>query len=189
MGYPNSLWNNYTDENESPLEHSPADFIYHMSLGLGSKTICEFGCNVGNNLTGFPSSVEVTGVDLNKHAIEKASKIYPSFNFKQSDISFTPFDDSSSDLVFTRGVLIHIPDESLDSVLTEMLRVSKKWIFNLEYFGDDGKMINWKRGDDLLWYRNMHERWSKFDVEILSDIQLPLSMDSGNTKFTLIRKK
>jgi len=35
-------------------------------------------------------------------------------------------------------------------------------------------MIDWKRGKDLLWYRNMKERWKKFNVEILSDYEMPI---------------
>ena len=59
----------------------------------------------------------------------------------------------------------------------------------MEYYGEDGKMINWKRGDDLLWYRNMKERWSKFNVEVISDIDIPLDIDSGKMRLTLVKKK
>jgi hypothetical protein len=74
-------------------------------------------------------------------------------------------------------------------VLKELLRISRKWILNLEYFGEDGKMIKWKRGDDLLWYRNMSERWSRFNVDIITDIDIPHEIDSNKTRLTLVRKK
>ena len=77
----------------------------------------------------------------------------------------------------------------MDLAVKEMLRVSKKWIFNLEYFGDDGKEIEWKRGKDLLWYRNMNKWWGKHDVEIVSEINLPEIIDEGKTTLTLIKKK
>jgi hypothetical protein len=69
-----------------------------------------------------------------------------------------------------------------------MLRISKKWVFNLEYFGDDGKMIDWKRGKDLLWYRNMKEQWGKHDVEIVTDVEIPQQIDSGKNRLTIIKK-
>ena len=72
--------------------------------------------------------------------------------------------------------------------MDELFRISKKWIFNLEYFGEDGKMIEWKRGKDLLWYRNMKELWGEYDVEIISDIEIPLEIDSGKSRLTIIKK-
>lgn len=189
MEYSEALWDKYTDENESPLKHSPSEFIYNMSLGLGAKKICELGCNVGNNLTNFPSTFDVTGVDLNKTAIEKSKNRFPSFNFEVARIQDTLFHDSEFDVVFTRGVLIHVPEKDLDNALKEIFRISNKWVFHLEYFGKDGQMIPWKRGTDLLWYRNMKERWQKYDVEIISNVDLPLEVDSGKMRFTLIRKK
>ena len=70
----------------------------------------------------------------------------------------------------------------------ELFRVSKKWIINLEYFGEDSKSISWKRGDDLLWYRDMKAKWSNYDVEIISDLEIPEKIDSGKTRLTVVRK-
>jgi hypothetical protein len=58
----------------------------------------------------------------------------------------------------------------------------------LEYFGEDGKMIDWKRGKDLLWYRNMKELWKKFNVEIVSDCEIPIEIDKRKMHLTLIKK-
>jgi predicted TPR repeat methyltransferase len=188
LGYSNELWNKYTDDNTESLVNSPAKFIHHICLGLGVKKICELGCNLGNNLVDFSSEFDITGVDLNQNAINKAKKKFSSFDFKVAKIQETSFLDSQFDLVYTRGVLIHVPEKDLNDALKEIFRISKKWIFNLEYFGEDGKMIPWKRGEDLLWYRNMKEKWSDFDVEIISDVEIPLEVDSGKMRFTLVRK-
>jgi len=186
MGYDTELWNKYTDDNKGNIQNEFSKFIYFLSLGLGAKKICEAGCNIGNNLSSFPENFEIYGIDMNKNALEKAKKRYPNFSFKQTEIKKTGFPDSSFDLVFTRGVLIHIPKTELDNVLKEFVRISKKWILNFEYFGDDGKMIKWKRGDDLLWYRNMKERWKNFDVNIINDIEIPEEIDPGKMKLTLV---
>ena len=100
-----------------------------------------------------------------------------------------PFEDSEFDFVVSRGVLIHIPNSDMPDVINELLRVSKKWICNLEYFGEDGKMISWKRGNDLLWYRDMKQWWNKKDVELISEIDLPEELDIGKTRLTIVRKK
>lgn len=188
LDYDIDLWNKYTDENEEKSQESLSRFIYHACLALGAKKICEAGCNVGNNLSSFPKSLEVSGVDRNKHALKKAEERYPQINFENSEIGKTKFPDNAFDLVFTRGVLIHIPKDEIDDILREFLRISNNWILNLEYYGEDGKMINWKRGDDLLWYRNMKERWSKFNVEIISDNDIPLDIDPGKMRLTLVKK-
>lgn len=189
MNYDTKLWNEYTDENEGQIQQKLSDLIYHITLGLGAKKICECGCNVGNNLAGFPNTYDIHGVDLNTHALEKAKKKYPTFNFKHSNIAITGYPDSFFDLVFTRGVLIHIQKTEINNVLKELFRISNKWILNIEYFGDDGKMIKWKRGDDLVWYRDMNKLWSQFNVELISDIDIPLEIDSNKMRLTLVKKK
>lgn len=188
MNYDTKLWNEYTDDNRKEQQEL-SKFIYFLSIGLGAKNICECGCNVGNNLSSFPNNFDVHGVDLNTYALEKAKNKYPNFHFKEANINNTSHADSSFDLVFTRGVLIHIQENEVDNVLNELVRISKKWILNLEYHGDDGKMIKWKRGDDLVWYRNMKERWSTFNVDVISDIDIPLEIDSDKMRLTLVKKK
>jgi len=188
MNYDTELWNKYTDENKENIQNEFSKFIYFLSIGLGAKKICEAGCNIGNNLSRFPENFDVFGIDMNKNAIDKAKNRYPNFSFKQTDIKQTDFLDSSFDLVFTRGVLIHIPSDELDNVLKELFRISKKWIVNFEYFGEDGKMIKWIRGDELLWYRNMKERWQNFDISVISEIDIPEEIDPGKMRLTLVTK-
>jgi len=189
MDYDNDLWTQYTSDNENKQQDDLSKFIYFIASALGAKKICEVGCNVGNNLSSFTTNFDIHGVDMNKVALERARKTYPNFKFIQSDIKKTLFSDSNFDLVFTRGVLIHIPKKELDTVLNELLRITKKWIFNLEYYGIDGEMIKWKRGDDLLWYRNMGENWGKYEIDIISDVDMPIEIDSGKMRFTLIKKR
>jgi len=141
MEYNPNLWDKYTDDNEENIQNEISNFIYFMCLGLGTRKICEAGCNVGNNLSRFPESFSVYGMDMNEHALQKARERYSKFIFKVEDIKNTSFADSFFDLVFTRGVLIHIHTNDLDDVLQEFLRISNRWIFNLEYFGEDDKMM------------------------------------------------
>jgi SAM-dependent methyltransferase len=189
MEYNHDLWNEYTTENEDIFQKELGDLIYHISLTLGATRILELGCNAGNNLRSFPIDYDVNGLDMNKVALEKAKKIHKNFNFYEGSLLDVPFDNSEFDLVFTRGVLIHINQSDMDLAVKEMFRVSKKWIFNLEYFGEDGKEIDWKRGKDLLWYRDMNKWWSKYDAEIVTEIDLPQNIDIGKTRLTLIKKK
>ena len=45
-----------------------------------------------------------------------------------------PVADRSIDFVFTMGVLIHQPEETLDKVMSEMVRASSRYVFCGEYF-------------------------------------------------------
>lgn len=186
MDYDENLWNQYTEENKDST--NPSDFIYHMALGLGAKKILEIGCNIGNNLTSFPNDFQIHGIDLNKNALQQCEKRMPNFTFKHSSTTSLPYDDSFFDLVFSRTVLIHIDEHDLEKTMQEMLRVSKKWIFNMEFFNEDENMINWKRGDNLLWYRNLAKRWEKFNVRTINSVQIPKELDPDNVTFTLIEK-
>lgn len=188
MKYNEKLWDAYTNENQTKQQKELSKLIYYNILSLGAQKICEAGCNVGNNLLAFPKDFDIVGFDLNEKSLLKAKKKFPYFNFERQDIKKTSFPESYFDLVFTRGVLIHIPKNEIEDVLKELLRISKKWIMNLEYFGTDGQMIEWKRGDDLLWYRNMKKLWSEFNVEILNDVQIPVDIDAGEVRMTIVKK-
>jgi len=188
MEYNTNLWNKYTDDNEENIQNEISKFIYFMCLGLGARKICEAGCNIGNNLSSFPENFSVYGIDMNEYSLQKAKEKYPNFVFNVEDIGKTSFSDSFFDLVFTRGVLIHINPDEVDKVLEEFLRISNRWIFNLEYFSEEEKMIDWKRGKDLLWYRNLKKHWNKFNVRIVSDVEIPSEIDPGKMRFTLIEK-
>ncbi len=187
MDYNSKLWNDYTNDNE-PSEENPSQLIYHTALALGARSVLEAGCNVGNNLKYFPGTFDVQGFDMNEYAINKCKKKYPEFQFKIGSINHIPFQDSSFDLVFTRTVLIHVPDYEIKEVLNELLRVTKRWIINMEFFSEKEEMINWKRGKNLLWYRNMKKRWNDFKVRILSDVELPIELDPNKIRFTLVEK-
>ena len=189
MEYNFNLWDDYTDENVKSIQDELSKFIYHLTLGLGAKTVLEAGCNVGNNLSGFPSSFDVHGIDMNEKALNGARVQYPTFHFDKGSITKMPYNDSQFDLVFTRGVLIHIDQNDMSSVIKELFRVSRKWIINLEYFGEDGKTIKWKRGDNLLWYRDMKKWWNNRGVDIISDVDMPQELDIGKTRLTIVKKK
>lgn len=187
MEYNPKLWNEYTDDNRNILEN-PSEFIYHVCLSLGANSVLEAGCNVGNSLRHFPTTMNIQGFDLNDYALKECQSRYPKFKFKKGSLLEFPYNDNSFDLIFTRTVLIHIPNEDMEKVMNEMLRVSKKWIMNLEFYGKTEEMVKWKRGDDLLWHRNMEKRWKNFNVEIISDVQLPEKMDPSQLRLTLIKK-
>jgi len=180
------FWDKYTDKNKDKDAKGISDFIYHTCLALGAKRVCEIGCNVGNNLQSFPKKYNVEGIDINEHAIEIAKERYPEFWFSQTDITNTQAQDNGYDLVFTRGVLIHLNQKEVEDATRELIRISKKYIFHLEYHGVDGKKIPYEIG---CWKRNMRDCYRYLPVSIISEVDIPTEIDADCVRFTLVKKK
>jgi len=179
------FWDTYTDKNKDKDAKGIADFIYHVCLALDVDVICELGCNVGNNLQSIPTKWAVLGLDNNKHAIKLAEETYNHI-FGVEDILSTGYPDNYFDLVFTRGVFIHLTGAQVGQAIHEMMRISKKYIFHLEYFGKDGEQVEYEVG---LWKRNMKEYYKYLPVTIISDCDIPVEIDKDKVHFTLVKIK
>ena len=115
------------------------------------ESVCEIGCNRGANLRvlrrmGYD---RLFGVEPNESARNKAEKlceVYESIN--QVD----PMLDH--DLVFTCGVLIHIPPRELKEMCEEIVDLAKTWVLAIEYFSDKPRMIEYRGTKDRLWSRD-----------------------------------
>src|SRR5262249_27056461 len=75
-----------------------------------------------------------TGVDVNRKALAQLREFVPGVNGVWAAARDLPFEDESFDLVFTMGVLIHQPDESLPAVMDEMVRVARRYVLCGEYY-------------------------------------------------------
>ena len=181
------LWTKYTFDNINNYYIDISRFIWYNCLGLGCKRILDVGCNIGMELVSFPTYVDLTGVDSNLLALKMAKERFPYFKFEHGDVTNLEYVDNSYDLVFDRGLLIHLPINMVDKAMGEMLRVSKKYVLNIEYLGDDCKIIDW-RGGEPLFYRDMLKRWKSYNVEIVSDFEIPYDIDSNRIHYTLVRK-
>jgi len=185
MSYDVEFWDSYSDSNHNHDAKKISNFIYNMCLGLNATKVLEVGCNVGNNLQAFPKAFTVEGVDKNEHAIEIACFRYPHL-FSQGDIMKLSYPDNYCDVVFTRGLLIHIDPVDLHQAMRELLRVSKRWVFNLEYHSEDEQKVAYQVG---LWKRNMRWQWLQHAVDVITEADIPETIDKDNVRFTLVRKK
>ena len=92
------------------------------------------------------------GVEPNKYAVTLARE--NRLTVFDDSVYDLQFEDGEFDLVFTAGVLIHIPPNELGTALSEIYRVSGKYILAMEYFSEVEENINYRDRDDLLWKRN-----------------------------------
>jgi pseudaminic acid biosynthesis-associated methylase len=103
------------------------------------QRILEVGCNLGGNLKWIASQVpprEVYGIDVNESALAKVRETLPAVNPLWARARELPFRDGFFDLVFTCGVLIHQPPESLAEVMSEIVRCSRRFVLAVEYFSE-----------------------------------------------------
>lgn len=115
--------------------------------------ILEIGCNVGNQLRllqdmGYKS---LYGIELQDYAVQKAKSLTREINIIQGIGDDIPFRDNYFDLVFTSGVLIHIPPQLIKETMKEIYRVSKKYIWGFEYFSTEYTEIKYRDKEELLW--------------------------------------
>jgi pseudaminic acid biosynthesis-associated methylase len=153
----------YTDRNtlsEAELDELYADCFGVTRHELNTRflagvprdaNVLEVGCNIGMQLRhlqrmGFQN---LSGIEVNQYAIDHLC--VDNVDVMQGSVYDLPYSDAQFDLVFTSGVLIHLPLHMIGQGIREIVRVSNKWIWGFEYFTSDRQEIadrNWK---DMLW--------------------------------------
>ena len=127
------------------------------------KSVLELGCNTGANLRCLQSldpTIEVFGIDIHPGAIEWAKRANPGGTFVTGSI----YDSSNIfkrkfDLVFTCGVLIHIPPEKVGEVVSEAKLLSNGPVVHLEEHSDTPRVMRWAKETPWRWahnYRALH---------------------------------
>lgn len=183
MNYNKEFWDTYANENEAKFNEEFSKFVRDLAISLRCTSVLEIGCGTGIDLKEFKEPFEVNGLDLNNHALSLARKSIPNVNFKNGDITKMPYEDSSIDFIFTHKLLNYLDDETLAAGVSEMFRVSKKYILNCELFGESEKSINGNMKS-----RNMLKRWMDYKVKVISDVHMHEDIEPEKVRFTLLRK-
>ena len=68
-----------------------------------------------------------------------------------ADATRLPFRSGTFDLVFTAGVLIHQSADMLPAVISEMVRVSRRWVMAIEYWARERTEIPYRDQPGALW--------------------------------------
>ncbi|MFQ5505966.1 MAG: pseudaminic acid biosynthesis-associated methylase, partial [Planctomycetota bacterium] len=100
---------------------------------LGS--ILELGANIGLNLRALRRllpEAELAAIEINREAARRLEEIGGVRVFATSVFDFQP--DATWDLVFSKGVLIHIHPDELAPVYELMHRTSRRYILVAEYY-------------------------------------------------------
>lgn len=157
-------------------QHSAAfaRILSHLD-GAPPKSILEGGANIGLNLRSLPAvtGAELFAVEPNATArqILVEDKVVKPENVFDGYLANLPFADAAIDLVFTAGVLIHVPDDALEASYRELHRVAGRYILSIEYFSPNPVAIPYRGHDDLLFKRDYGGLWLDMfdDLELVAD--------------------
>jgi len=143
---------------------------------LSPTRVLEVGCNTGGNLRWIAPLLEPAstyGVDINRKALALLHETQPDVNALIGSAKDLPFRDSWFDLVFTMGVLIHQPDDSLPDVLREMARCSSAYLLCGEYFAEQVTEVAYRGVPGALFKRD----YGRLFLEAIPGLAL---VDSGH---------
>ncbi len=128
------------------------------SFPQAPASILEVGSNIGKNLAAFARLS-----DAQLHAVEPFADAFSRLEETVGDRLTSahnctgfklPFADNSIDFVFTSGVLIHIAPADLPGIMSEVVRVSKRYVLCNEYFAKQPEEINYRGENGLLFKRD-----------------------------------
>jgi pseudaminic acid biosynthesis-associated methylase len=166
--------NEYVDRNLGAYGRR-GEFWLPFIEELAPESVLEVGCNVGGNLQWIAQRVppaRVIGVDVNAKALRLLEARVPGVRAVHSPARDLPFADRSIDLVFTMGVLIHQPEETLVKVMSEMVRVARRWVFCAEYHDTDTVEVPYRGQEGALFrrdYGNLFEELFPYELKLERD--------------------
>jgi len=144
-------------------------------------SILEVGCNIGNQLLVLQTMgyTNLSGIELNAESAQLARE-RTGCPIIQGSATNLPFKNKSFDLVFTSGVLIHINPSEQVTAMSEIARVSKKWIWLLEYYSENLTEVEYRGKESLLWKNNFAKLYETFTGAMLKDEILLENIGSDN---------
>lgn len=143
------------------------------------ESVLEVGANCGHNLYALDGGVcrhgtLYAGIDVCPAVCDEA--MAPILRGSATNI---PAFDASFDLVFTCGVLIHVPPADLPKAYDELVRVSRRYVLIMEYYASEPTPIRWRGQDGLLWKRNFGKEMSERHPELNLEATGFLGKDAG----------
>lgn len=155
----------YTDRNALTLPEMEA--LYERRYGLTRTTmnqrfldgvprtarILELGSNVGNQLAclqamGFR---HLYGIELQPYAVELSKSRTRGINLAEGTAYDVPYREGYFDVVFTSGLLIHLPPDQLPQALAEAHRCSRQYLWGFEYYAPTTTEVVYRGRPQLLW--------------------------------------
>lgn len=126
------------------------------SLPVLPESILEVGSNRGLNLDVLSTLLDARLIGLEPNEFARNQNQHETID---ATAQFIPCFDNSMDMVFTCGVLIHIPPDELKKACDEIYRVASRYIVCIEYFSDKLEEIEYRGQKGLLWKQDFGSFW------------------------------
>jgi pseudaminic acid biosynthesis-associated methylase len=131
----------------------------------------EFGCNIGRNIEQLKRvlpEAEASVIEISEPAFEYVTSAYTLANAFNGSILDSRYESGSFDLVFSMGVLIHVPPDELLEHMQRMWDYSSSHILMGEYFNRTPVSIEYRGEPDRLFKRDFGRLFiDNFDVRLL----------------------
>ena len=134
--------------------------LWAQILGdIEPKSILEVGAGTGTNLVALGSITDAVLAAIEPSVAGANALCIARIPCYHGTAQAIPVATRGRDLVFTSGVLIHIPPDELDAALDEIYRVSSRYIACIEYFADEPETKMYHGRDNLLFKRDFGAYW------------------------------
>lgn len=146
----------YVSRNRYDISATLAMFSKILSKAHDVSSIFELGCNIGQNLRALKllkPHARISGIEINKLAYTNAARDFPEV-INGSLLELNPTDAGEVDLVFTKGVLIHINPDHLPDVYEKMARIGRRYVLISEYYNPSPVTIDYRGHDQRLFKRD-----------------------------------
>ena len=153
-----------------------------------ARSALEVGCNSGWNmrcLREADPSIAMVGADVNAAALTEARNEGLEVIAMTAGEVGDKFPDTF-DLVFTAGVLIHIPPESLTAAMLSIVRASTKHVLCVEYESDAEEEVTYRGHANRLWRRPYGMLYERMGLSLVASGHAGPGFDDCH--YTLLRK-
>ena len=152
--------NEYVDRNKNEylVSGNIALFAKILACTENVRSVFEFGANIGLNLIAIkhllPNAL-LSAVEINNKAAAELKKVLKeAVVYQQSILNFSWDVVPPQDLVFIKGVLIHINPDMLSQVYQSLYRLSKRYICIVEYYNPTPVSVSYRGHEDRLFKRD-----------------------------------
>lgn len=150
--------NEYTDRNKGAtrIAANAALFSNALARTQSVRRVLELGSNIGLNLMALHCllpKAKLSAVEINRKAASVLKSNLPDVDLHLNSIlDFQP--KATWDLVFTKGVLIHINPDKLPVVYELMYQASSRYLLVSEYYNPDPTEIIYRGHTGKLFKRD-----------------------------------
>lgn len=164
--------NEYPSRNEGEflIASNIALFSKILRSAPSVKSVAELGCNIGLNLSALNrihKKFGLRGYEINALAAKTATDENIA-EIVNTTITEPLASNKKFDLTFTKGVLIHINPDKLDSVYQNLYDLSNRYIMVCEYYNPSPVGIEYRGHQDRLFKRDFAgELIEKYNLRLL----------------------